>query len=229
MGVVLMLSGLGATNGVRAAEAPATPRLVAFPTADGGVVHAHESGSGPRGLVLAHGGQFAKESWAKQAPVLAAAGFRVVAIDFRGRGESRAGRGARPGDEDAHLDVLAAITYLKENGAEKVSILGASFGGWAAARATAEAPLGSVDRLVLLAASGIEAPELIRGRTLFVVARNDANAAGPRLPGIQRQYARAPQPKEMLILEGSAHAQFLFETDQGERLMREILRFLTVR
>jgi hypothetical protein len=30
-----------------------------------------------------------------------------------------------------------------------------------------------------------------------------------------------------VILEGSAHAQFLFQTDQGERLVREILRFLS--
>jgi len=28
------------------------------------------------------------------------------------------------------------------------------------------------------------------------------------------------------ILDGSAHAQFIFVTEQGERLMREILRFL---
>jgi len=34
-------------------------------------------------------------------------------------------------------------------------------------------------------------------------------------------------PKELNVLEGSAHAQFIFATDQGERLMREILRFLS--
>jgi hypothetical protein len=34
-------------------------------------------------------------------------------------------------------------------------------------------------------------------------------------------------PKELIILDGSAHAQFLFATDQGARLMREILRFLS--
>jgi hypothetical protein len=28
------------------------------------------------------------------------------------------------------------------------------------------------------------------------------------------------------VLEGSAHAQYLFETDQGRRVMREILRWL---
>jgi len=30
----------------------------------------------------------------------------------------------------------------------------------------------------------------------------------------------------LVILDGSAHAQYLFATDQGEQLMREILRFL---
>jgi pimeloyl-ACP methyl ester carboxylesterase len=226
------LAGIGlffALNALRAAEPTPAPRLVSFPTTDGGVVYANVYGTGPRCLVLAHGGQFTKESWAKQAPVLVEAGFRVLAFDFRGRGQSRAGRAAKPGDEDVYLDVLGAVAYLQENGAEKISVLGASFGGWAAARASAEAPAGSIDRLVLLAASGVESPEKIRSRTLFIVARDDANASGPRLPGIQRQYGRAPQPKELLILEGKAHAQFLFDTDQAERLMREILRFLTAK
>ena len=44
---------------------------------------------------------------------------------------------------------------------------------------------------------------------------------------IRDQYARAPGPKELVILEGSTHAQFVFETEQGERLMFEILRFLS--
>jgi hypothetical protein len=47
------------------------------------------------------------------------------------------------------------------------------------------------------------------------------------LPKIKAQYERAPGPKEFLLLEGTAHAQFLFDTDQGEKLMREILRFLS--
>jgi hypothetical protein len=31
----------------------------------------------------------------------------------------------------------------------------------------------------------------------------------------------------MIILEGSAHAQNIFSTDQGDRLMRDILQFLS--
>jgi hypothetical protein len=61
------------------------------------------------------------------------------------------------------------------------------------------------------------------------VARDDANADGPRLPRIREQYERAPQPKELIVVDGSAHAQYLFQTDQGERVMREILRFLSAK
>ena len=40
--------------------------------------------------------------------------------------------------------------------------------------------------------------------------------------------ASAPQPKELIVLDGSAHAQFLFQTDQSARVMHEILRFLSM-
>ena len=62
---------------------------VNFPTEDGGVVYADVYGAGEHAVLLAHGGRFNKESWAKQAPVLVNAGFEVMAIDFRGRGKSR--------------------------------------------------------------------------------------------------------------------------------------------
>jgi hypothetical protein len=68
----------------------------------------------------------------------------------------------------------------------------------------------------------------MKGRKLFIVARDDPSWDGsPRLAAIREQYKRAKGPKELVVLEGDAHAQFLFETDQGDRLMREILRFLS--
>jgi hypothetical protein len=67
----------------------------------------------------------------------------------------------------------------------------------------------------------------MKGRKLFIVARDDANDDGLRLPRIRANYQRALGPKELVILDGSAHAQFIFATDQGARLMREILRFLS--
>ena len=70
-------------------------KTVSFSTGDGGVIYADLYGQGERAVVLAHGGRFNKESWAKQARILASAGFRVLAIDFRGYGQSRG-----PGDAD---------------------------------------------------------------------------------------------------------------------------------
>ena len=199
---------------------------VSFSTPDGGVVHADVYGSGDRGLVLAHGGRFSKESWAEQVSAFLNAGFRVLAIDFRGRGQSR-GPQSKSGEEGAEYDVLAAVRYLSKTGAKTVAIIGASFGGEAAADASIDAEPGEIDRLVLLAAWTDRSPEKIKGRKLFIVARDDANGDGLRLPRIRANYEKASDPKELLILDGSAHAQFLFATDQGDRLLREILRFLS--
>jgi pimeloyl-ACP methyl ester carboxylesterase len=157
------------------------------------------------------------------------AGFRVLAIDFRGRGQSRGGARTQPPDDGVRFDVLAAIRYLRQTGAKTVSVVGASFGGGAAAEASVEAEPGEIDRLILLAHSPIDKPEQMKGRKLFILSRVDFSGDNkiPRLPKIRDQYERAPDLKELVILDGSAHAQFLFETEHGERLMGEILRFLT--
>jgi len=202
---------------------------VSFATADGGLIFADLYGKGDRGVVLAHGGRFNKESWKKQARALEAEGFRVLAIDFRGYGQSRG-----PGQSDIftaplYQDVLAAVRYLHKNGARTVSAVGGSLGGGAAADATMHAAPGEIHRLVLLGAAANGPAEKIKGPVLFIIARDDASGAGPRLPGIRAQYEKVPGPKELILLDGSAHAQFLFETDQADRVMREILRFLNAR
>lgn len=215
--------------GLLLATVAAAQKTVSFPTEDGGVVFADVYGEGHRAVVLAHGGRFNKESWGKQAPTLAAAGFRVLALDFRGYGKSKGPGDSQPMDAPLHLDVLAAVRYLRTNGATAVSIVGGSMGGGAAGDASIASQHGEIDRVVFLGASPNGPAEKLKCASLFIVARDDANADGPRLPRIQAQYEKAPQPKELIILDGSAHAQYLFETDQAERVMREILRFLNAK
>lgn len=201
---------------------------VSFPTSDSGLIYADLYGKGEHGIVLAHGGRFNKESWALQATALAAAGFRLLAIDFRGYGQSRGPGQTDPLSAPLYLDVLAAVRYLHQVGAKKVSVIGGSMGGGAAAEASIAATLGEIDRLVLLAPMAASHPEQIKGRKLFIAARNDTTARGtPRLVKIREQFEKAPEPKALVLLEGYAHAQALFQTDQGERLMREIIRFLS--
>ncbi len=187
-------------------------------------------GSGDRGVVLAHGGRFDRTSWKPQALVLATAGFRVVAIDFRAAVEMRAGRETPCLYDEKCLakDIVAAVRHLKRAGAKSVSVVGGSLGGGGAAQATIDMAPGEIDRVVLLAHMLIETPEKIRGRKLFIVARDDRGGNDlPRLDGIRDQYEKAAEPKELVVLDGSAHAQFIFQTDQAQRLMREIVRFLT--
>lgn len=201
---------------------------VSFATRDGWTIHADLYGTGDRGVVLVHGGRFEKGSWEQQAGALAKAGFRALAIDLRGFDLSKEGPQYARADFGSPLDVLAAVRYLHEIGAKTVSVVGASMGGDAAEGALGEAKPGEIDRVVLLAHGAYGRPERLKGRKLFIVSRDDLGSGDePRLPKIRAQYEKAPDPKELVILEGSAHAQFVFQTDQGERLMQEILRFLT--
>ena len=200
---------------------------ISFGSEDGAVINADLYGEGDRGVVLAHGGQFTKESWQPQAKQLAREGYRVLAFDFRGFGKSHG-----PGDSDMdtapmHLDVLGAVHYLRQNGVKTVAVMGGSFGGGAALDASIASRPGEINRLVLLAADWNGPAERIRVPLLVIVARNDANDEGLRLPRIRAWFEKAPQPKKLLVLEGSAHAQFLFQTDQSDRVMREVLQFLS--
>ena len=223
----IVTSQIQAPSPVPAAQKPELKvDHVSFATEDGGVVYADLYGSGEWGVVLAHGGRFTKESWQPQAESLVRAGFHVLAFDFRGFGKSHG-----PGDRDMytapmHLDVLAAVRYLRKRGAKTVSVMGASFGGSATADASIASQPDEIDRLILLAADWDGPAERIKSPLLVIVARDDVGGDGPRLPHIRGWFDKAPEPKQLIVLDGSAHAQFLFQTEQGDRVMKEVLRFL---
>jgi pimeloyl-ACP methyl ester carboxylesterase len=125
-------------------------------------------------VVLAHGGRFTKESWQPQAQSFARAGFQVLAFDFRGFGKSHG-----PGDSDMltapmQLDVLAAVRYLRNNGAKTVAVMGGSFGGTAAADASIASRTDEINQLILLAAEGSRPAERIKAPLLIIVALDDA-------------------------------------------------------
>jgi len=207
-------------------ESEIRAQRVSFSTEDGARIAADVYGTGDRGVVLAHGGRFRKESWKPQAEQLARAGFHTLAFDFRGFGQSHG-----PGDKDMfsapmYLDVLASVRYMKKTGAKTVAVIGASFGGGAAADASSASRPGEISQLILLASEGNGPADKIKSPLLEIVARDDSSEDGPRLPGITKWFDKAPRPKELIVLDGSAHAQFLFQTTQADRVMKEILRFL---
>jgi pimeloyl-ACP methyl ester carboxylesterase len=208
--------------GAGSAIAQNAPAAVTYPSADGGTIHAELYGQGSHAVLLAHGRIFDKESWAPLARQLESAGYRVLAIDFRGYGDSTAGSEGNVLEQD----ILGGIRYLHEElGATAVSVIGGSMGGGAAARAATLAAPGQIEALILLSAGSVDDPrQLQAGRILFIASEDE-----PMTPGIREQHARAPDPKRLVLLPGAAHAQHIFKTDQAARLTDEILSFLAAR
>jgi len=208
-------------------------RLVSIPVQDqasgkAAQIQGDLYGRGRRALLLVHGGRFNKESWQKQAPLFARAGFLVLAINFRGDHPNPDGSpGSYGSDRDNATDVLAAAAYLHRIGATSISAIGGSLGGDAVGNAEAQSPWVLFDKMVFLGSEGGDTPEKLKGRKLFIVARDDSSGDGPRLPSITRHYEQTPEPRKLIVLNGSAHAQFIFPTDQGPLLMRILLDFLS--
>jgi len=195
------------------------PRDVSFASSDGGMVDADLYGQGDRGVVFAHGAIFNKQSWAPLAKRIADAGMRALAIDFRGYGKSRAGR---QGDA-LDLDVMAAVRWLHAQGVKSVSVVAGSMGGGAAGQAATEMSKGEIDKLILLSPMPIEDPGQLKANAILYIASRDETLAA----AVRQQFAQAPQPRKLILLDGSAHAQNIFATAQEQHLTDIIVNYLT--
>jgi dienelactone hydrolase len=221
--------GLSVSGFALASQAVNEPQPVSFGTEDGGTISGIVYGKSPRAVVLVHGGQYRKEGWDSQARSLVDVGFMALAIDLRGFGGSTGPGQTDPYTAPLYLDVLAAVRYLRATGAQVVSVIGASMGGWAAADAVALAKAGEISRLVLLGAgAGNQPPGLLVGPKLLIASREDRSEDGLRLPGIEKSFEKMPKPKRLLIVSGSAHAQAMFSTPVGGQVTREMIRFLSL-
>jgi len=199
---------------------PINPESVSFTTHDGGTIHADYYPAGDKGIILAHGAVFNKESWGVLVKTLTAHKISALAIDFRGYGQSRAGD--RPGD--LYEDILAAVVFLQnQKNINDIAVLGASMGGAAAADAAVHAQPGDISRLALLSPAPIAHPEnILAGAILYLASRNENSAAK-----IAAQFQLAPEPKQLKWLEGGAHAQHIFKTLENAALTQAIMDFLT--
>lgn len=214
-----LFAGLGLFAVVFTASAASSPQDISIATADGGMIDADLYGQGAQGVVFAHGAIFNKQSWAPLARRLAALGFRALAIDFRGYGKSRAGSEGSALDQD----VIAAVRWMHAHGVQSVSVVGGSMGGGAAGEAATEVKHGEIDKLILLSPMPIEHPEQLKANAILYIASRDEGLAST----VQQQFAQAPQPKQLVLLDGSAHAQNIFATAQSQRLSDTIVQFVT--
>jgi pimeloyl-ACP methyl ester carboxylesterase len=97
-----------------------------FPTRDGLQLAADVFGDGRRGsVILAHGGGQTRHSWASTAQRLAARGWKTVALDLRGHGESDWAVDGDYGSLRFAEDLVAVAEALPDQPA----LIGASLGG----------------------------------------------------------------------------------------------------
>lgn len=155
-------------------------------------------------MVLAHGAAFDAASWETQATRIAEQGMVALAVE-----------------DIASERILTAGEYLKrERGVKDVALVGGSAGADAVLEAASQQP-GFPDQLILLSANQ-KVEGLGPEPKLFIASE------GEPVAGVSRELAeKAPgDENEARILPGDAHAQNLFDTDQGEKVTRAILERL---
>lgn len=130
-------------------------------------LHIEDSGGNGRPVVLIHGWPLSAQAWQAQVPLLAAAGYRVVAYDRRGFGRSAKPAGGY--DYDQLADDLAQV--LDECGLQQgVTLVGFSMGGGEVARYVARHGQARLRSVVFAAAVP---PFMMQGR---------GNPEGPLTP-----------------------------------------------
>ncbi len=199
-------------------QATPTAHTISFATADNGKVFADFYPAGDKSIILAHGAVFNKESWDPLINALIDQNISVLAIDFRGYGQSTAGKNSNA----LYLDILAAIQFLhQQSGIKTISVLGASMGGAASAQAASKARPGSIDKLILLSPAQVTQPQKLTGNILYIASKNEVLSQK-----IKTWFEQSPKPKQLIWIKGKAHAQHIFKTDQATHLVQTILQFI---
>ncbi|GAB26314.1 putative hydrolase [Gordonia polyisoprenivorans NBRC 16320 = JCM 10675] len=145
-------------------------------TRDGTRINVREVGQGPAVLFI-HGWSLSGEVWDRQLGAVAAAGYRALAMDQRGHGDSDA---PLQGYEIDGL-VADAVDVLGAFGVDHAVVVGWSLGGMVGLRLAHDHP-DLVDALVMVASNGVSA------------SRTDAFAFG------------VPADKPLAAILGAEHA-----------------------
>ncbi len=165
-------------------------------------------GEGDQGVVLSHGAAYDAASWEPQGQTLAENNVVALAV------EEAVG-------ETSPYNVRSAIDYLKEERVvESVSLIGASAGSRSVLQVAGEYP-EEVNQIILLSGTG-DVSGLGEYPKLFVASEGEGIAEK-----VRQMADEAPgDQNEALILPGDAHAQAIFQTEEGERLMRALVERL---
>jgi predicted small lipoprotein YifL len=193
-----------------------------FQTADGVTLHGTLFGEGSTGIALAPNYPGGAAAWHPFAEAAAGRGYRALAFDLRGHGES----GGDPDLAAAPDDVAAAAAFLRDQGAERIILMGGGEGAMATVLTAA-----SDDDIAGLAA-------LSPMREDGGLAVGEADLAGLSIPSLwigartdmehdaEGMADQAGGEPEVWIYEGSSlHGTYLFEGIDAPDLTERLLDF----
>ena len=208
-------------------------REITFPASDGVMLSGRVFGpdEGSAGVVLAHMFPSDQSAWFEFAGRLADRGYRVLTFDFRGYcpgGEAGCSQGEKT-ISAMWQDVEGAIATLRDEGATRIGLVGASMGGTASLVAASQEGQ-DIDAIVTLSApvgfEGLEAsPEVlaqVMGAKLFLAGHEDVAAA----QAVDTLYAETLQPKRPVILTTGDHGTDILAGNQAGIASTEILKWL---
>lgn len=199
---------------------PPDPNRVTIQTSDGVALAASwrpvpDRPEAPAVLLL-HDFSRERRDWEALAPEFTSRGLATLAIDLRAHGDSTKKNGKplpisprQMSDPNGFpRDVEAACRWLKGR-AKATGIVGLSLGGNLAILASAER---LADAIVVVSSNAERLPPLAGGRsTVARAALFIASEAAPRREeSAQALFAAAAEPKQLLLVPGSAHNLVLF-------------------
>ena len=203
-----------------------TPKTgdVRFTAADTTRLVGHAYGTGSTAIVVVHQRDGTMCQWTAYAQRLGKLGYRALTIDLRNYGDSQERH--YPANMRYGGDVVAAIKYVRAQGAKKVFVLGASMGGSAAIDGAANAR-PSVDGVVSVSGAAdlvdaIEAVTRLRAPSLFLAGAGDRDFA----TDAHRLYSASPAKDKKIDVVPGAYEHGTQLVAASARIRGEIETFL---
>jgi len=231
--LAVLLSILASCDADASSGSVAGSREITFPSSDGVTLSGRVFGprDGTAGIVLAHMFPSDQSGWFDFATRLGERGYRVLTFNFRGYcpgGDAGCSQGEKA-ISAIWQDVEGAVAALRDEGATRIGLVGASMGGTASLVAASREGQ-DIDAVVTLSAptgiEGLEAgPEVLAQVTaakLFLAGHEDTTAA----QAVDVFYAETLQPKRPVILTTADHGTDILTGNQAGIASTEIIRWL---
>jgi dienelactone hydrolase len=198
------------------------PQAVSFTSEDGVPLSGTFYGKGKTVVILSHMYPTDQKSWATFAQILAQDGYAALTYDFRGYGQSGGKRDVSQIDKD----LRGAVAFARKQGAERIVLVGASMGGTATVKVAAVEDTAAVvvisapDNFQGLSVS-VDEVRAIKAPKLFIGSEGDGATKTTLI-----MFDQAYDPKKQYIYPGNAHGTFIFDTENGDDLIKRLLGFI---